>query len=79
MVSNSSSLLMSISISIFIFININVTNMKRHMLIWLFISILMGKGKEQGRLAKKRGHNYQPINHVESNLKMITEFYICFV
>jgi hypothetical protein len=49
------------------------------MLICLFISILVGKGKEQGRLAKKRGHNYQPINHVESNLKMIIEFYICFI
>jgi hypothetical protein len=27
-------------------ININIMDMKRHMLIWFFISILGGKGKE---------------------------------
>jgi len=60
MIINHSSLFMSMSN--FILININIMDMQRHMLIWFFISMLVGK--ENGKIIIKIKNNYLKRNEV---------------
>jgi hypothetical protein len=50
------------SMSNLILININITDMKRHMLICLFIFMLVGK--ERGEIVIKIKDNYQDRNDI---------------
>jgi len=50
------------SMSNLVLININITDMKRHMLICLFIFMLVGK--ERGEIVIKIKDNYQDRNDI---------------